>query len=605
MSLMVELKRRNVFRVAAAYVVAAWLVVQVVETVLPAFGFGDSAIRLSVIFLAIGFLPALVFSWVFELTPDGIKKESDIDRDASTTPQTGKRLDQVILVVLAAAVLFFAFDKFILSESREVSIAEQARQEGRTEALVQSYGDKSIAVLPFADMSPNGDQEYFSDGISEELLNLLAKIPELRVISRSSAFSFKGKDATIGEIAAVLNVAHVLEGSVRKAGNQIRITTQLIEARSDTHLWSETYDRTLDNIFAVQDEIAAVVVERLKLELLGTVPTALTTDPDSYATFLRARSLRRQNSSDSLDQAQALLEQVLAVDPNYLPAIDDLASVYMNQIGTGALSYQDAYELARALTLKGLEIDPNYARFYVQLGWIKLFHDHDMAAAAELYERALVLDGTNTTSLGDTASVLLYLGRVDESIRLSEFVNQRDPFHPITWANYGLVLLAADRFDDAVSAFRRALELSPGYGWGHYMLSVALLLAGDPALALIEAQKESSEAPGLTGLAIANHALGNKDASDDALQLLVNDFSDDAIGNIAQIYAFRGENDAAFEWLAKMVQQNHPELMDLNGSPLYMNLHSDPRWTELLISVGRSPEDLAAISFEMNLPDGN
>ncbi len=508
------------------------------------------------------------------------------------------------MIVLAAAVLFFAFDKFILSESRENSIAEQARKEGRTEALVQSYGDKSIAVLPFVDMSPNGDQEYFSDGIAEELLNLLAKIPQLRVISRSSAFSFKGKDLKITEIATELNVAHILEGSVRKAGNQIRITTQLIEAKSDTHLWSETYDRSLDNIFAVQDEIAAIVVEQLKVELLGAVPTALTTDADSYATFLKARSLRRQNSSDSLDQAQALLEQVLAVDPNYLPAIDDLTSVYINQTYTGGLSFKEGYELARGITLKGLEIDPTYARFYVQLGWIRLFYDHDMAAAAELYERALILDGTNTTSLGDTASVLMVLGRVDESIRVNEFVNQRDPFHPIGWANYGLGLMAAGRFDDAVGAFQKALQLSPGYDSGQFLLSEAALLAGDPALALIEAQKESSEAHRLTGLAIANHALGNKDASDHALQLLVKEFSDDWISNIAQVYAFRGDNDAAFEWLDKLVQQNHPELMELNSIALYMNLHSDPRWPELLKSVGRSPEDLAAISFEMNLPDG-
>ena len=331
MSILAELKRRNVFRVAAAYIVVAWLVVQVVDTVLPAFGFGDGAVRLTVIVLAIGFLPTLLMSWAFELTPDGIKKERDVDRANSTTPQTGKRLDRIILALLVVAVVLFAFDKFILSESREQTIAQQARQEGRTEALVQSYGDKSIAVLPFVDMSPNGDQEYFSDGIAEELLNLLAKIPELRVISRSSAFSYKGKDAKISEIAAELNVDHILEGSVRKSGNQVRITTQLIEARSDTHLWSETYDRSLDNIFAVQDEIAAVVVERLKIELLGNVPTVLATDAESYATFLRARSLRRQNTAESLNQAQALLEQVLATDPDYLPAIDDLVSVYLNQ----------------------------------------------------------------------------------------------------------------------------------------------------------------------------------------------------------------------------------------------------------------------------------
>ena len=605
MSLLVELKRRNVFRVAAAYIVAGWLVVQVVETVLPAFGFGDGAIRVTVIFFAIGFIPALIFSWVFELTPDGIKKESDIDRDASTTPQTGKRLDRIILVVLAAAVLFFAFDKFILSESRENVIAEQARQEGRTEALVQSYGDKSIAVLSFVDMSPDGDQEYFSDGIAEELLNLLAKIPELRVISRSSAFSYKGKDTKISEIAAELNVAHILEGSVRKAGNQIRITAQLIEARSDTHLWSETYDRTLDNIFAVQDEIAAVVVERLKIELLGGAPTALTTNAESYATFLKARSLRRQNSVESLNQAQALFEQVLATDPNYLPAIDDLASVYMNQTNSGGLSFKEGYELARAITLRGLEVDPDNARLYVQLGWIKLFYEGDMAAAAELYEKALMLDGTNTTSLGDTASVLMILGRVNESIRVHEFVNQRDPFHPIGWANYGLALMSVERYDDAVMAFREALRLSPGYGAGHYLLSAALLFTGAPAVALEEARKESTAAFRLTGLAMANYALGNKEASDSAVQSLHDGYADDWIAQIAQVHAFRSETDAAFEWLDKLVQESHPELMELNTTALYKNLHNDPRWPDLLKSIGRAPEDLAAIKFEMHLPDGN
>ena len=252
MGLVSELRRRNVFRVAAAYVVVAWLVVQVAETVFPIYGLSDASIRIVITVVVIGLIPSLILAWAFELTPEGLKKEKDIDRSRLITPQTGKKLDRIIMAVLAVALGYFAFDKFVLSESREATIAEEGRQEGRIEALVESYGDNSIAVLPFHDMSPDKDQEYLSDGIAEELLTLLARIPELRVISHSSAFAFKGKDIEAPEIAERLNVDHILEGSVRKAGNRVRITAQLIEARSDTHLWSETYDRKLDDIFAIR-----------------------------------------------------------------------------------------------------------------------------------------------------------------------------------------------------------------------------------------------------------------------------------------------------------------------------------------------------------------
>jgi hypothetical protein len=207
LSLVNELKRRNVFRVGAAYIVAAWLVIQVVETIFPAFGFGDAAIRIVVIALAIGVVPALVFAWAFELTPEGLKREQDVDRSRSIAPHTGRTLDRMIMVMLAVGLAYFAFDKFVLSESREARIAESARQAGRSEALVESFGDASVAVLPFDNMSDDPANEYFSDGITEEILNLLAQIPELRVVSRSSAFAYKGKEIHLPEVAATLNVA--------------------------------------------------------------------------------------------------------------------------------------------------------------------------------------------------------------------------------------------------------------------------------------------------------------------------------------------------------------------------------------------------------------
>ena len=322
-------------RVGAAYLAVAWLLIQVAQTLLPAFGVPGAALRIVIVVLAIGLVPLLVFAWAFELTPEGLKRESEVDRSQSITPHTGKKLDRLIMVILALALGYFAVDKFVLAPQREQAATEAARAQGRTESVVRSYGEKSIAVLPFIDMSAKKDQEYFSDGISEELLNLLAKIPELRVISRSSAFSYKGKDVKLAQVAQELNVAHILEGSVRKAGNKVRITAQLIDARSDTHLWSETYDRPLDDIFAVQDEIAAMVVAQLKVKLLGGTPKAKSTDPAAYALYLQGRQSNRQNTAEGYRQSIQLYKQALAIDPAYDAAWVGLSSSYATQAAKG------------------------------------------------------------------------------------------------------------------------------------------------------------------------------------------------------------------------------------------------------------------------------
>ena len=247
------------------------------------------------------------------------------------------------------------------------------------------------------------DQEYFSDGIAEELLNLLAKIPQLRVISRSSAFSYKGKDLKLPQVAEELNVAHILEGSVRKAGNQVRITAQLIEARSDTHLWSETYDRSLDNIFAVQDEIAAAVVAQLKLKLLGAAPKAKPTDPKAYALYLQARQLGRQYTPEGFERAIALYQQALAIDPNDAAAWDGLAAIYGTQAAMGLRPIDEGHRLARDAVAKALAIDPDYAPAHATLGGIAQEYDGDLAAAARHLERALALEPNNTGIIGNAA----------------------------------------------------------------------------------------------------------------------------------------------------------------------------------------------------------
>jgi TolB-like protein/Flp pilus assembly protein TadD len=608
MSLFGELKRRNVFRVGAAYLVASWLIIQVSETIFPLFGL-EAAARIVVVVLAVGFVPALVFAWAFELTPEGLKKEKDVDRSASITPQTGRKLDRLIMAVLALALGYFAFDNFVLDPQHEATLeeekaaaVEQARQEGRSEALVESYGDKSIAVLPFVDMSSARDQEYLSDGIAEELLNLLAKIPELRVISRSSAFSFKGKDLEIPEIAQRLNVANILEGSVRKAGNRVRITAQLIEARSDTHLWSETYDRTLDDIFAIQDEIAGKVVGQLKVTLLGEAPKATHTNPEAYALFLQANYLGQQGSAENYEKSNLLFEQALAVDPNYAAAWAGMARNCLNKIVRGLQPIAEGYPLAREMLQKALALDAEHALAHSRLGWIAMFYDNDLAGAARHMERALALEPTNIDIISNASTLLLILGRVDEAIVLQQYVVAHDPVSPVRYSNLGYFHRMAGHWEKSIAAKRTELQLSPDALGTHFDIGAALLFMGETEAALDEMRQELSDGSRLAGLAMAHYALGNAAESDAALNQLVAKYETEWPATIAMVAAYRNEPDRTFEMLAKVVEYRSDGLAYVPISPLYANVHSDPRWLPFLESIGKSPEQLAAIKFDVKLP---
>jgi TolB-like protein/lipoprotein NlpI len=608
LSLLNELKRRNVLRVGAAYVVAAWLIIQVVETIFPVYGLSDGAIRLVVTLLAIGLLLVVILAWAFELRPEGLKKDSEVDRSQSITTHTGKKLDRMIMVVLALALGYFAFDKFVLDPQREAQLqaqtvveVEEARKEGRTEALVESYGDKSIAVLPFVNMSDDASNEYFSDGLSEEMLNLLAKIPELRVTSRSSVFAFKGEKIDIPVVAKKLGVAHILEGSVRKAGNQVRITAQLIEARSDTHLWSETYGRSLDDIFAIQDEIAAAVVAQLKIALLGAPPMVKETDPRAYALYLQGRHLRQQRTVAGYEQAETLLGQALAIDPDYAAALVELGRVYDNQLNNGLRSIAEGLALEREAVNKALAIEPDNALALARLGRIAIAYDRDLGDAARYLEHALRLEPANTDIIGSAAGLTASLGRLDDAIALAEILTSRDPVNPMVHYNLGRYYTSAGQWAKAIASFGTALVLSPELVGGQYQIGVPLLLKGEPQAALEAMQRETSNW-GPIGLPMAYHALGRKEESDAALAELIAQLEQSAAYNIAYVLAYRGEADRAFEWLAKAVDYQDGGLAQIIYERLFTRIHGDPRWLPFLESIGRSPEQLAAIKFEVTLP---
>ena len=457
---------------------------------------------------------------------------------------------------------------------------------------------KSIAVLPFVNMSSDKEQEYFSDGISEELMNLLARIPELKVAARTSSFSFKGKDLEIPEIARQLHVAHLLEGSVRKSGNQVRITAQLIHAADGFHMWSETYDRKLDDIFRIQDEIAADVVRALKVTLLGETPKARATDAQAYALYLQAVQLGRQLTAEAVAQSDALYRQALTIDPRYAPAWNGLARNFTYKQGT--LSNQESDARAREAAEKALAIDPDYAPAHAMLGRIADYND--LAGAAKHYERALELDPTDTDVLNDAAILLWSLGRRSESLALQEALVRRDPVNVRLLASYGVTLLVSGRLDEAIASYRTVLSLSPGQGTAHQRLGVALLLKGDAPAGLAEIEQEKSEFWRMIGLPMAYSALGRKADSDAAMAALIAKYEKDAACDIAYVFAFRGEADKAFEWLDKAVAYADPGLGEIAGQGLFDTIHSDPRWLPFLRRIGRAPEQLAKIEFKVPLP---
>lgn len=474
LSLIEELKRRNVFRVAIAYMAGAWLVIEITETLFPVYGLSDAAIRMVVSLVAIGFPLALVVSWVFELTPEGLKFEKDIDPSMSISHHTGEKLDRIIITLMTLALAYFALDKFVLSEMREASIVESARQEARNEVLVETFGDRSIAVLPFVNMSGDPEQEYFSDGISEELLNLLANIPELRVISRSSAFAFKGRDVSTPEVAEQLNVAHVVEGSVRKVGSRVRITAQLIDARSDSHLWSESYDRELTDIFAVQDDIAASIGEALKAKL-GLVREQAaqnvvtnSANVNAYTAYLQGRELLHRRGRENLEQAVGEFERSLRLNEAFAPAHALLAiatTLLLNDPNSyGTLSLDEVEKLAVPHLQRAAEMEPQLAEVYAGRALLAL-KSYDFESSIRQARTALSINPSYTDAMNWLYLALGALGRYEEA---DETLGQLLLYDPLTVSgriNYIGWLASTGKTAEAHEMADQLLVQSPEFGY--------------------------------------------------------------------------------------------------------------------------------------------
>ena len=512
----------------------------------------------------------------------------------------------VILVSVLAILTMLVFSRMApapvpRTDVPSASVPPQASA-AETASLVTEADLRSIAVLPFADLSKEQDQAYMSDGLAEELLNLLAKVPRLRVIARTSSFSFKGKDADIATIGKALGVDHVLQGSVRKSGKRLRISAQLVRADDNTQVWSETYDRTVDDVFAVQDEIAAAVVVQLKVKLMGEVPHAQKTDPRAYALFLRARQSGRKGNAEGLAEAVELYKQALAIDPAYAPAWVGLSSSYANQANSGLMATDQGFGLAREAVTKALALDPDSPRAHAQAGFLDMTYERNLASAARHLERALALAPDDLPSMLNAARLAQSLGRVEQAATLDQYVVDHDPVNARAHYNLGVDQFYAGRRDDAISSWRTTLALSPDYIGAWYNIGVAQIHMGQLDAALESMRREPPGAWQMIGMPMAWHALGRQRESDDSLQALIKTHAADAAFNIAYVFATRGEFDEAFEWLDRAVAQSDPGLSDIAVEVAFIPMRNDPRWLPLLEKLGRSPKQLAAVKFAPVMP---
>ena len=608
MSIFEELNRRNVFRVAIGYIVSSWLLAQVADLVLENIAAPAWVMQTIMLVLALGFPVVVFFSWAYEVTPEGIKRESEIDRTQSITQVTGRKLDHSIIAVLVIALAFLAIDKILLSPGREKAAIESAIQAATSQLLSEKAAteealaepEKSIAVLPFVNMSDDTSNEFFSDGLSEEMLNLLAKIPGLRVTSRSSAFSYKGKDFKISDVGRELNVSNVLEGSVRKAGNQVRITAQLIQVDGDVHLWSETYDRSLDNIFEIQDEIATAVVTQLRLKLFGDMPSIRETDPEAYALFLQARHLSNLLTPEGWQQSNVLYQQAISIDPDYAVAWAGLGRNYINLAGYNLLPKEEGYPKALEAANRALAIDPENAMAYSVLGWTAMMNDGDLAVAAKYLERAMELEPTNISTIGHTADLVMRLGRLDEAISLLEYVTTRDPVNPVNHLNLSGYYILAERLDEAVASARIANSLSPGIGGARYRLGEALLRKGEPGAALTAFEQEEDDEWRVKGTALALYDLERFAEHEAAFAELRKHWGERWPIEVAHVYAWIGDADEVFSWLEKQYEANG--LGGVMVDNFFTDFHDDPRWSPLLEKGGVSADQLKAIEFNVTMP---
>lgn len=478
MSVWSELRRRNVFRVALFYIVSAWLLVQVAETVLPVFGVPDEFTRGVIVVLVLGFVPALVFAWIFELTPEGLKRESEGPASADANRPISQKLNIATMIVAVLAIGLLAFDRF--SGGSASPGASSPRDSSAASAGPDATPARSIAVLAFDDLSPQSDQEYFAEGVSEELLNLLARIEGFKVAARTSSFKFRNTDADIGEIGRALNVETVLEGSVRKAGDQVRVTAQLINVEDGFHLWSNSYDRRLENIFAVQDEIAGAIVDALRLQFDVEAETASrTSNVEAYDHYLRGRELAREPTRAGLFRAIEQYEAAIALDPDFAAAFAGIANAWVWLEDYGGVKSSEAYPKAEQAAQRALALDDESAEAHAAMAFVLDRYYDDKQGASEYFERTLELNPNYVTAYNLYGDVLRDMGKLDRMVEVHQRAVELDPLSPFMRMRLASKLLTAGQPERTAAMVDELLAEQPDNDYAFEELGNLQMGSGD------------------------------------------------------------------------------------------------------------------------------
>lgn len=580
-----ELKRRNVFRVATLYLVASWLALQMADVGVSLLGLPTWSGRLVLLLLALGFPVALVVSWAYELTPDGLRREHAVPSGESIAHLTGRKLDVLIGIVSALAILVVAADRLVPRTSLAVPQAAAPSLAGATTPAVDK---RSIAVLPFVNMSGDASNVYFSEGLSEDLINSLARLSDLRVIGRTSSFQFKDQQADVRMIGGKLGVATVLEGSVQKAGDRVRVNAQLVSTTDGAEVWAGTYERGLGDAFAIQDDIVGDVVKALRITLTGAgAPThGVPSDPEAYTLALKGRYFLQRNTRQDLRKAAEFYRQAIRLAPDYAPAWAGLAGVYYAQTSYHHMPVEEGLKAMRAAVERALALDPDLASGHHMLAAIRKDYDWDWVAAQMSIDRAQRLAPGNADVLRQAGTLKMIRGSLDQAIALYQQSLELDPLQLITLNNLAVAEYYAGRLDEAQATLGKLLELNPRSDGAPYLEGLVALARGRGSEALAAFDREPDGLWKLQGEALAHHALGQREASDAALAEMTRQFADDSAFQIAEVHAFRGDSDAAMAWLERAYAQRDGGLTEIRGDPLLRGLQPDPRFQAFLGRMG-------------------
>jgi TolB-like protein len=579
-----ELKRRNVYKIGVAYAVVAWLLMQVASQIFPFFEIPNWVVRLVVLLLVVGFPIALIISWAFEVTSEGMKRTEAADA-AGLRSHGGTWIYVVVIGAALSAGLFFV-GRYTAGHATGRPASEELRRGKQSEGATAG-SDKSIAVLPLINESGDPKDEYFSDGLSEELIAALAQISGLKVIGRSSSFRFKDRKEEPRAIGEKLGVSTLLDGTVRKQGDRVRIVAELVNAADGIQLWTQTFDRELKDIFAVQEEIAKAVAESLKVTLLGSqdrpAQRGAPSNAEAHNAYLQGQFHFQRRNLEDYRKAVAYFDQAIQLDPKYALAYAERSEAW-TFIGDLTGQHEPAWSKARSDAERA--VAPALAEARAALGWVRFFVDWKFTEGLSELKRAKELSPSNPTANDLLARVILYLGRLDEAERQARHAVELDPLSVIAQGNLARVLLFAGKLDEADAAARKGAELQPTSASSHRWQMVAAVLRGDREMALREAQLEPDEGYHRFELALAQQIQGNRQAADAALADLIANGRDPLSYQIAEVYAVRGEKDKAFEWLQIAFDQHDTGTLTLLVDPLLRGLRDDPRYKNLLAKLG-------------------